>query len=229
MITKICSKCKLEKELSEFGKQKRGKFGVRAICFECRRRQYQDNREDVLLKQKKYRKKNKEAISAKRKKWRQDNPEKQKEKKKKEYQRNAEAYKKRWKNYRDCNPERAKEIKKREYEKNKPAYFERARKRRALKSQVNENFTPEMEAIVRKTFDNKCFNCDSQDNLCIDHHRPLIDGNPLELGNAVLLCRSCNSSKGPKQPHQFYNGLTLMILDYILQQQETYIDVNLNN
>jgi hypothetical protein len=35
MQTKICNKCKEEKEISEFYKQKRGKFGVSSICILC--------------------------------------------------------------------------------------------------------------------------------------------------------------------------------------------------
>ena len=34
---KICTKCKIEKELSEFHKNKRSKFGVHSICKICKR------------------------------------------------------------------------------------------------------------------------------------------------------------------------------------------------
>lgn len=34
--TKICTQCKKELPLSCFGKEKRGKFGVRSVCRECR-------------------------------------------------------------------------------------------------------------------------------------------------------------------------------------------------
>jgi len=35
MITKICTKCKKEKPLSEFNKQEGGKYGVRGQCKKC--------------------------------------------------------------------------------------------------------------------------------------------------------------------------------------------------
>lgn len=35
MQTKVCNKCKIEKEISEFYKFKHGKFGVLAKCKEC--------------------------------------------------------------------------------------------------------------------------------------------------------------------------------------------------
>ena len=35
MLSKHCVKCGIEKSVSEFHKQKRGRFGVRADCKEC--------------------------------------------------------------------------------------------------------------------------------------------------------------------------------------------------
>ena len=34
-ITKACTKCKIEKDLNEFFKMKKGKYGVRSVCKEC--------------------------------------------------------------------------------------------------------------------------------------------------------------------------------------------------
>lgn len=45
VITKICTKCKQEKPLSEFNNQKAGKYGKRATCRECQ------NAENRLYKQ----------------------------------------------------------------------------------------------------------------------------------------------------------------------------------
>lgn len=38
MIVKTCSKCDIEKELSEFNKQAAGKYGVRSYCRECQKK-----------------------------------------------------------------------------------------------------------------------------------------------------------------------------------------------
>lgn len=51
MTFKVCLQCGIEKSISEFHKQKHGKFGVRSICKKCRQRLSKDtlkNRE--LLK-----------------------------------------------------------------------------------------------------------------------------------------------------------------------------------
>lgn len=93
----------------------------------------------------------------------------------------------------------------------------KARRRRARLALVDEHFTAEMEMVVLRCFDSKCFNCGSTKKLCIDHHRALYDGHALELGNAVLLCISCNSSKGKKAPERFYAADVLIRLEEVLK------------
>lgn len=39
-MSKVCSKCNKEKDLSEFHKEKKGKFGVRAECKGCTKRRH---------------------------------------------------------------------------------------------------------------------------------------------------------------------------------------------
>jgi len=58
--------------------------------------------------------------------------------------------------------------------------------------------------ITWKLFDERCVRCGVLDDLTIDHHHPAAKGTPISAGNAVLLCRTCNSSKGPKAPEEFY-------------------------
>lgn len=51
-MKKICRKCKIEKDLRDFYKQKRGKFGVRGKCIECittvAQEFYKNNRDSEL-------------------------------------------------------------------------------------------------------------------------------------------------------------------------------------
>ncbi|KKK75223.1 hypothetical protein LCGC14_2875830, partial [marine sediment metagenome] len=47
----------------------------------------------------------------------------------------------------------------------------------------------------------------------IDHHYPFCGGNKLTLYNAVVLCRSCNSRKGYKNPKKFYTLGKLKLLE----------------
>ncbi len=58
MEKKICTKCNLEKEFSEFGKMKHGKFGLRAACKLCQNEEF-----------KQYYKNNKSSVNAKNQEW----------------------------------------------------------------------------------------------------------------------------------------------------------------
>ena len=84
------------------------------------------------------------------------------------------------------------------------------RKRRALKLQVQENYTKLDEQYTMDLFNQSCVNCGSIEDLQIDHHYPLSKGNALTRNNAVVLCISCNSSKGAKLPEEFYTPEKLL-------------------
>jgi len=88
-MTKTCSKCKIEKDLSTFSKSKRGKGGYRAECKDCeklyrkinsKRRQeykksyYEDNKTQI----KEYQKNNQEEIRKYKQEWCKKNTEKSK-------------------------------------------------------------------------------------------------------------------------------------------------------
>ena len=105
------------------------------------------------------------------------------------------------------------ERKKRWYKENKDKVMAGKRRRRARKLEVDENYSLCDRQITLREFDRRCFNCNSKNQLCIDHHRPLNDGNPLALNNAVVLCKICNSSKGTKSPEKFYGVKVAKELD----------------
>jgi hypothetical protein len=60
---KICNKCKLEKELAEFNKDNKGKFGVKGRCKQC-----------IKEYDKIHYKNNTDAIKLQTKQWKQSNP-----------------------------------------------------------------------------------------------------------------------------------------------------------
>ncbi len=61
-ITKVCTQCGRELELSAFHKQKLGLHGRRATCKECRKSEYIDNRESILETRKEYYRNNRDKI-----------------------------------------------------------------------------------------------------------------------------------------------------------------------
>jgi hypothetical protein len=71
------------------------------------------------------------------------------------------------------------------------------RRRRLL----DEGWTPDMEGALC-TFQPACVLCPATDDLTNHHVRPLGRGGRLEPGNAVRLCRACNSwvrNRGPEK------------------------------
>lgn len=64
-LTKICSTCKVEKNLDAFGKRTQAKDGRRYQCKECEAKSFD-----------KYRIKNKKTLAEKLAKWQKENPEK---------------------------------------------------------------------------------------------------------------------------------------------------------
>ena len=64
MCTKICKICKIEKNCEDFHKMKKGIYGVRTSCKECRKIEKQDyvSREYVKVKNQEYYQEHKEEI-----------------------------------------------------------------------------------------------------------------------------------------------------------------------
>lgn len=187
----ICSRCKEEKSKNEFGTTK----GLtNRWCKNCWR----------AYSLKAYYK-HKQARSKNAKKWRSKNPNYGKE-----YYKKARAQElsknKRW---RDKNPNYFTNYRKN----NKDKMREASRRRRANSLKVGENYTINDEAITMSEFNKRCYNCGSTSKLHIDHHRPLSKGYPLKIDNAVILCSSCNSSKGSRNPEDFYTNKKYLKLE----------------
>ena len=63
MNTKICTKCGIEKDISNFRKEKRTKMGLQSQCKECEKEYRLKNREKQIIYMKQYYKNNKEILS----------------------------------------------------------------------------------------------------------------------------------------------------------------------
>lgn len=75
MNTKICTKCGIEKDISNFRKEKRIKMGLQSQCKECEKEYRLKNREKQIIYMKQYYKKNKEILSNKNKIYRENHKE----------------------------------------------------------------------------------------------------------------------------------------------------------
>lgn len=75
IITKKCTKCGEVKALDAYDTYKLGRHGKRARCKTCMRKYRQENREQILEKDRKYRQENRKQLAEKSRKYRQENPE----------------------------------------------------------------------------------------------------------------------------------------------------------
>ncbi len=129
---KKCSKCKIDKPLTEFRKDKRGKNGLSARCKICRNKQDKDwrinNPEKKRLSDKRWYQNNKEKSKEYAKEWVEKNPEKRKKILEKHAIKYREYYREQAREYRRLYPEKEKEKSRRYYIKNKDTSRERLKK-----------------------------------------------------------------------------------------------------
>jgi 5-methylcytosine-specific restriction endonuclease McrA len=208
------------------------------------RERYDKNKEKKLEACKKYREKNSEAIKQRKKSYYQKNKKPIVEKSKKYHENNKEDRLKYMKeyyagnrtkilnyhkiyqienkdkidNYRNNNQERIEFLNRKHRE-----------KRRTLEENIEFGLTKNEISFIKSQFSNKCFKCGTCEDLCLDHHFPLSDGFGLSLENAVILCRSCNSTKKNKHPEKFYNEKELKELHKlgIAETKEQLMALNL--
>tara|TARA_R110002167_G_scaffold276508_1_gene482469 strand:+ start:293 stop:1003 length:711 start_codon:yes stop_codon:yes gene_type:complete len=113
---KKCTKCKVEKELTEFYKHNSNKDGFNNQCKSCIKEYDKKYKKATQEQRKEWRQANKEKINEKRKEYYQANKEKEKE----YYQANKEKIKEQRKEYRKANKEQSKKY----YKANKEYYKE---------------------------------------------------------------------------------------------------------
>lgn len=71
-------------------------------------------------------------------------------------------------------------------------------------------FTTADIARLRKSQHDRCYYCGKKQKLTVDHIVPLSRGGSNSPDNIVLACRSCNSSKNDRLPHEWPDGGRLL-------------------
>lgn len=186
MQTKICTKCGIEKKISEFYKDKRGRLGVVSICKECYKKYCKKWREENKEARKKWFKEHKEEIKEYKKKWFEENKEEQKEYKKKWHKKHKEEHNTRSKKYQQEHKEEIKEYRKNQYKTNKNFRFScllrNSIKRffKGYKSDRTEKLLGCSYEFAVKWIETQFTPEMSWDNIHIDHIRPLASFNNIE-------------------------------------------------
>ena len=184
---KICSKCKEEKMLTEFGKLKSSKDGFQYICRNCAKEYTANNKEKIKIYMKEYRVLNKSKIKEKskeyHKEWRQNNPEYYKE-------------------YVANNKEKIKEY--------GNEYRELCNLRSSNNYHLNRSHTKDKSSSSKiiQLFDIQNYECiyckvDISGSKHIDHIIPLSKGGSNLITNLALSCPDCNLRKSNKNLYQF--------------------------
>lgn len=227
--TKVCTKCKEEKDLSEFSNLKSGK---QSCCKKCMNAYYLANREKFLENAKIYIHKNKELINQKTIAYRRDNKEKIKIINKNYRNKNKELIKEKSREYYQKTklsiPSRCKEYtskqQKKFYINHKDKLLEISKKyfktEAGRASQINTR--NKRRAYLKlgdvKTEDllhlqqnaKKCYWCNASLKnkiIHIDHYEPLSKGGEHTLSNLVISCSKCNLHKHTKDPTMFANSI----------------------
>lgn len=199
---KLCSKCRVLKDLSEFHRKA-------VHCKECVRiyskewyernredsleksaRYYQENKEISLIRGRKWREENKSRIYLLRKKWEDENREMVNQKRRDRRLKNREAVLLKEAKYRKNNHEKI-------LAKNSTADH----KRRAKLKNLDKHFTlREWEDLILKCDFNcqMCFKKFNKRQLEKDHIIPISKNGSNEISNIQPLCKSCNCKKGSK-------------------------------
>ena len=182
MQTKMCSKCGIEKPLSDFHKDKRDRSGVRSICKLCRKKYCEENKERINQYNKQYYQENKEKLNTIKRQYYLDN---------KDYYEqyrieNKDYFKQYFKQYQINNRDKVNGI---------------SAKRRATKLKATPELTQEEQELINKYY--ILCNFLGTDKYHIDHIIPLANGGLHHPDNLQVLTAEDNFSKGAKLYYEY--------------------------
>ena len=182
--SKVCSRCKEEKPLEAFGKDRSKKDGLHNQCKGCRKQCHQENREKKSEYGKQYYQDNREKISEYAKQHRQEN---------------REYYSEYAKQYHKKNRKKRAEHRKQHYQDNVEKYTVYSTKRRALKRDAVPDAL--LNCPIEKDRLDKTYKLRSLLSKAtgveyhVDHIWPLSKGGPHWSGNLQVITAKENLSK----------------------------------
>jgi hypothetical protein len=217
---KECASCGQSKPLSEYRAAKKGKFGVRGSCKQCEgkkakerywanpekyrnySRDYRKNNSEKCLNDlKKWRKQNKDHVTAYKKKIYEENADKLRLQSREYYQKNREQELLKCKNWRTKNKAWWKEY----YQKNRERFKQHNRNRKARIRGAEGSHTATEIKVLYKLQKGLCNTCGTplNNNYHADHIIPVSRGGTNWINNIQLLCPPCNYKKGNKTMEEF--------------------------
>lgn len=192
---KTCSKCRQEKPLTAFHKDKHKLSGLTSDCGQCRnersaaRRLDPEKRKVMAERSKNYYWANKEKMAANYKAWAQENKARRKEIDKRFADKNRERKAAAMRVYRKENPHKRSQWAIENPDKQKAIYARRRARKKGVGVFKVEN------TDLNRIYAQSCTYCGSREDIQIDHVIPLARGGNHSLGNLTAACKSCNLSK----------------------------------
>jgi len=188
-ISKTCTKCGADKDLSEYHRDKSRKTGYTESCKDCKNaviaKYIQSHRKEAAARARKYRADNYEEVVRKQKEYRDKNKEKINKRKSEAYKKlTKEQYRKMLDRQNRWNQE------------NKEIIKERKMRRKILK--LSNGIFNILPKEIKRLYNSECVFCKNKNDITLDHVIPLTRGGTHSVGNLQPLCKSCNSSKNNK-------------------------------
>lgn len=206
---KVCGRCREQKPVSEFGKNKSRKDGLQSYCTQCRhlydgeknKTYYHQDIEKSRQKTRQWYQDNKGKLAEpnrkRAKEWYQDNKDRARAAGARNYRENIEARRITSRAWYLQNKDHVKTYRAR-YKKVKSAYINSINQaRRARQRAMDGTYTADQWHQLCAWFENVCLACGMPEKLTVDHVVPLDPGSNT-VDNLQPLCLSCNSSKGRK-------------------------------
>ena len=218
-LTKTCTKCEEEKLATNeyFARKKNGKYGLNGYCKECQKKinkqYYKENKEKILINDKKYKEANKERYLKYQAEWRKENQARIKKTSKDYYKENRETILQKNKEYDKKNKAERLEYLRQWRKNNRELQRGYKNRRRYFIKELPATLTLNDWEVTKKDFDFKCAYCGLSEeehlkkhniSLHQEHFIPVNDGGEYTHNNIIPACQSCNSSKRDTSFFEWY-------------------------
>jgi hypothetical protein len=223
MQTKTCSRCDTTKDIEEFNRMPRGKFGRSNICKKCDsakvnkwRKNNPDKRQAILERfarlhpqasaesSKKYIENHHEQYIANRRTYYKNNAESLRADQRERYRSDPTRSNSATMRWRQSHIEQSKEMRRDWRRRNPEKQRLYKQNRRASLLNTDRTLTVEQWENIKSKYNHLCCYCGEPKPLTIDHWIPLSRKGTHTANNVVPACKSCNSKKRTRTGEEYF-------------------------
>lgn len=222
--TRKCTKCGTEYPVTaeHFYREKKGKYGFHAACKKCMAAASmcyaEAYPEKIRARNQRFYKTHLEQERDRIRRYREGHREQMREAQRRHYAEYPEQERDRGRQWREANPDKNRKAERRWRQEHPEQKRTHRRNHRALKRAAEGTHTASDIEVQHQRQHGKCYYCDCKmiksphkpNSATVDHVVPLDRGGRNSPDNLVIACRSCNSSKKNKLPHEWNRGGRLL-------------------